>query len=202
MLCVLFSDIFDAEVVYNQCERDWPGFVLPQSWCGGRWSVSMFGQPFFQEVVGKFSCLWEAIHPPSHHDERCRKLCQRRGCCSCSPWWLGWCSRRRKAKSANCEEKARWWRPSKSKTVKQNKATVVVKVEQPEVVDAEEGAIPETTAIVVGQTVPAKKKKMKMKIKASSTKVAAAVAVVADVPVKKKKKKKKPVAIKAELNAF
>jgi hypothetical protein len=89
---------------------------------------------------------------------------------------------------------------SKSKTVKQNKATVVAKVEQPEIVDAEEGAIPETTAIVVGQTLPAKKKNMKIKIKASSTKVAAAVAVVADVPVKKKKKK--PVAIKAELNAF
>lgn len=53
--------VFDAEIINNEYKKNWAPLVAPQSWGGGALEVSVFVQPLREEVVGKFSRLFEAI---------------------------------------------------------------------------------------------------------------------------------------------
>ncbi len=33
VVCIVFADVFDAEVVYGECELDRSGDMFPKAWC-------------------------------------------------------------------------------------------------------------------------------------------------------------------------
>jgi hypothetical protein len=51
MFNVFFSDVFDAKVVYNECECYWSCCVLPKSRYQFALKVSLFVEAFFEEFV-------------------------------------------------------------------------------------------------------------------------------------------------------
>ena len=53
MLCMFFADVFDAEVINNQCELYGPCVVLPKARYQFAWSVFVFVEAFFEEFVGQ-----------------------------------------------------------------------------------------------------------------------------------------------------
>ena len=55
---MLFSDIFDTEVIYDEGKTDGTGDVFPQAWGVGYFVVPMLGEALGEELVGEFSCLW------------------------------------------------------------------------------------------------------------------------------------------------
>ncbi len=62
MLCMFFANVFDAEIINNQCELYGSCAVLPKSRYQFALPVSMFVEAFFEEFVGQESCLREAVH--------------------------------------------------------------------------------------------------------------------------------------------
>jgi hypothetical protein len=62
MLCMFFADVFDTEIIGNQCELYGSCIVLPKSRYQFDLLVSMFVEVFIEEFVGQKSCLREAIH--------------------------------------------------------------------------------------------------------------------------------------------
>ncbi len=62
MLCMFFANIFDAKIINNQRELYGSCAVLPKSRYQFALLVSMFVEAFFEEFVGKLSCLREAVH--------------------------------------------------------------------------------------------------------------------------------------------
>ncbi len=52
MLCMFFANIFDAEIVDNQCELYGSCVVLPKSKFQFAMLVSVFVEVFFKEFVG------------------------------------------------------------------------------------------------------------------------------------------------------
>ncbi len=51
MLCIFFSNIFDAKIVDNQCELYGSCVVLPKSMYQFALPVSVFAEAFFKEFV-------------------------------------------------------------------------------------------------------------------------------------------------------
>ncbi len=62
MLCMFFANVFDAEIINNQCELYGSCVVLPKSWYQFALPVSVFVEAFFKEFIGQESCLREAVH--------------------------------------------------------------------------------------------------------------------------------------------
>jgi hypothetical protein len=62
MLCMSFANIFHAKVINNQCELYWSCDVFPKTRYQLALLVSMFVETFFEEFVGQYSCLWDAVH--------------------------------------------------------------------------------------------------------------------------------------------
>ena len=62
MLCVFGADVFDAEVVDDECESDWSSGVAEETrrvFCGG---VAVLGEMFLEAVVGENAGLRKAVH--------------------------------------------------------------------------------------------------------------------------------------------
>ncbi len=53
MLCMFFANVFDAEVIDNQCELYGSCVVLPKSRYQFALLVSMFVEAFFEKFVGQ-----------------------------------------------------------------------------------------------------------------------------------------------------
>ncbi len=53
MLCMFFTDVFDAKIIDNQCELYGSCVVLPKSRYQFALLVSVFVEPFFEEFVGQ-----------------------------------------------------------------------------------------------------------------------------------------------------
>ena len=49
---MLFTNIFDAEVINDECKANGAGDMLPQAWCVIDFVVAMFGKALFEEFVG------------------------------------------------------------------------------------------------------------------------------------------------------
>jgi hypothetical protein len=62
MHCVVFADIFYAEVVDGEGELGGTGHVFPKAWCVVGWDVAECSQVFSQFVVGNHAGLREAVH--------------------------------------------------------------------------------------------------------------------------------------------
>jgi hypothetical protein len=62
MLCMFFTDVFDAKIINNQCELYGSCVVLPKSRYQFAFPVSVLVKAFFEEFVGQESCLREAVH--------------------------------------------------------------------------------------------------------------------------------------------
>ncbi len=62
MLCMFFANVFDAEIINNQCELYGYCVVLPKSRYQFALPVSVFVEAFFEEFVGQESCLRGAVH--------------------------------------------------------------------------------------------------------------------------------------------
>ncbi len=62
MLCMFFANVFDAEIINNQCELYVSCVVLPKSRYQFALPVSVFVEAFFEEFVGQESCLREAVY--------------------------------------------------------------------------------------------------------------------------------------------
>jgi hypothetical protein len=62
MLCMFFANVFDAEIINNQCELYGSCVVLPKSGYQFAFLVFVFVEVFFEEFVGQESCLKEAVH--------------------------------------------------------------------------------------------------------------------------------------------
>ncbi len=62
MLCMFFANIFDAEIIDDQCELYGSCVVLPKSRYQFALPVSVFVEVFFKEFVGQESCMREAVH--------------------------------------------------------------------------------------------------------------------------------------------
>ncbi len=56
MLCIFFVDLFDAEIIDNQCELYVSCVVLPKFRYQFALWVSVFVEAFFKEFVGQQSC--------------------------------------------------------------------------------------------------------------------------------------------------
>ncbi len=53
MLCMFFANVFDVEVIDNQCELYGSCVVLPKARYQFALSVSVFVEAFFEEFVGQ-----------------------------------------------------------------------------------------------------------------------------------------------------
>jgi hypothetical protein len=53
MLCMFFANLFDAEIVYNQCELYGSWVVLLKSRYQFALPLSLFVEAFFEEFVGQ-----------------------------------------------------------------------------------------------------------------------------------------------------
>ncbi len=62
MLCMFFTNVFDAKIINNQCELYGFCVVLPKSWYQFALPVSMVAEAFFKDFIGQESCLREAVH--------------------------------------------------------------------------------------------------------------------------------------------
>ena len=51
MLHMFISDIFNAELVNNEDEHDWPPHVLPEAWSGGSLEVFFLVQSGVKEII-------------------------------------------------------------------------------------------------------------------------------------------------------
>ena len=58
MLCVLLAHIFYSEIVDDEGETDWAGFVFPQAWCGFALVVAVLFKALFEKLLGNDSGLW------------------------------------------------------------------------------------------------------------------------------------------------
>ncbi len=59
---MFFANVFDAEVIDNQCELYGSCVVLPKARYQFAFLVSVFVEVFFEEFVGQLSYLREAVH--------------------------------------------------------------------------------------------------------------------------------------------
>ena len=59
---MFFTDVFYAEIVDNECERNGSCGVLPEAGYQFALEVTMFIELLFEELICKKSCLWLAIH--------------------------------------------------------------------------------------------------------------------------------------------
>jgi hypothetical protein len=57
ILCMFFANVFEAEIVDNQCELYGSCVVLPKSRYQFALPVSMFVEVFLEDFVGQKSCL-------------------------------------------------------------------------------------------------------------------------------------------------
>ena len=62
MLSMLFSNILNAEIVDNESEADWSCSVFPETRGVDDFIVAVFGEVLFQQFVGQYTGLGEAIH--------------------------------------------------------------------------------------------------------------------------------------------
>ena len=58
MVGVVFMDVFDSEVIYDQGECDGAVNMSPQTERVGYFEISVWGAVFLQGCVCKFSGLW------------------------------------------------------------------------------------------------------------------------------------------------
>ncbi len=61
MLCMFFANVFDVEIINNQCELYGSCVELPKSRYQFALPVSVFVEAFFEEFVGQESCLRVAV---------------------------------------------------------------------------------------------------------------------------------------------
>ena len=59
---MLFSVVLDSEVIDNNRALYWSPFVLPKTRYKFALVVSVFIEPFFQELIGEQYHLWEPVH--------------------------------------------------------------------------------------------------------------------------------------------
>ncbi len=59
---MFFTNVFHAKVIDNQRKLYGSCVVLPKARNQFALSVSVFVKTFFEEFVGQYSCLWEAVH--------------------------------------------------------------------------------------------------------------------------------------------
>ena len=59
---MVVSSVLDAKVIDNEDKHDRMPCMAPETWHSGALVVPMTGQTSGQQIVGKFSCLLEAIH--------------------------------------------------------------------------------------------------------------------------------------------
>ena len=59
---MLFSNIFNAEVVYHESEADWSCVVFPETGGVDDFVVAVFGEALFMQFIGQNTGLGEAIH--------------------------------------------------------------------------------------------------------------------------------------------
>jgi hypothetical protein len=57
---MLFPNIFNAEIIDNEGEGDWSPFVAPEAWSVRALMISVGGESFPEEFVGKYACLWQS----------------------------------------------------------------------------------------------------------------------------------------------
>ena len=50
---VFFAHTFNSKIVHNEGERDWSPLMLPQAMCVFGWMVTMFGEAFGEQLIGK-----------------------------------------------------------------------------------------------------------------------------------------------------
>jgi hypothetical protein len=67
MVRMFFSNVFDPKIVHH-CEQNWAEHVFPQSRGVGIFIVSVWQEPFSEELVGKNASLGEAPDSTLHFD--------------------------------------------------------------------------------------------------------------------------------------
>ena len=58
MVGVVFMDVFDSEVIYNEGECDGAGDMSPQTRCVGYFEISVWSEVFLEGCVCKLAGLW------------------------------------------------------------------------------------------------------------------------------------------------
>ena len=58
MVGVVFMDVFDSKVIYDEGECDGAGDMLPQTGRVGYFEISVWGEVFLEGCVCKLSSLW------------------------------------------------------------------------------------------------------------------------------------------------
>ena len=55
---MLLANVLNPEVVDDEGETDWAGFVRPQAWCGFALVVAVLLKALFEKLLGNDSGLW------------------------------------------------------------------------------------------------------------------------------------------------
>ena len=62
VVSVVFSHIYDSEVVHGECKLYWSGNVFPEAWCVSNLVVSMWAQALAQQMIRQDSRLRQSIY--------------------------------------------------------------------------------------------------------------------------------------------
>jgi hypothetical protein len=75
MIDIVFTDIFDSEIVNNEGEQNRSSLVVPKAGHVHTFRIPKWGQLSLKALVCQNASLWEARHGSSHFDVNIAIVC-------------------------------------------------------------------------------------------------------------------------------